>query len=245
MAVEVVIPGMTVANPIAVVPPAITGLIAWAYFGNLFASDNTNLVAGGSTFANVGTGPVSINNNFCRMWYNAAISSGWRRFNDAASAPCTFVAVGKSSSATTSSNVMMGDSTMRLDMAQAIVANGSQPSLMSARGGRTTLYQTVPSATAFRAAAITEPQGGVTGIATLIDITAGVTVSSPSEGGLPSVTGNATMFGTQPSSGAGSVQMDVAFAAIITGVQMTLAQIQAQIMPAARSMLTQRGITGV
>src|SRR6478609_4550591 len=112
MALEVITSGMTVASPVAIAMGNIPGLVSLVYFGNMTPTDNTNLIAGGPAVTPIGTGPVQINSNWCRMWYNAALSSGWRRNDDGASGAVTLIAVGRASSTGSSVNCLLADATM-------------------------------------------------------------------------------------------------------------------------------------
>ena len=247
MAAKLIVTGMAPSNPIALTPPTISGLIAWVYFGNLFGSDNTNIAPGGSAFVNVGSGPEAVEENYVRCWYNAASRTAWRRYTDGSDGAVTLVAVGRATIRYGSAVAnLIGDSRVSMMPKQIETANSSLPSISSYRFAVAGPVLTIPTAMEWRAYALTEPAGGVAGTSRIMDLTADAEATA-SQNGQTSNNGsdNYMTFGTVGGNSSGSRKMDIAFAAIVAGTQMSKADIQSDIMTPARSVLALRGISGV
>lgn len=246
MGTEVIVTGLTSSDPIAIVPPTISGLIVWAYFGSIFSTDNTNLAPGGTAFGSIGSGPEAIEENYIRCWYNAALHSGWNRYDDSAGEPMTIVAVGRTTRSSVGTQPLCGGAELYLSPREVELANGSVPSISNYSGSTASPYLTVPTTLGWRAYALTEPAAGVSGTARVMDLTGDAEATSVRNGAiLVPDAGNYLAFGTVDGAAAGSARMEVAFAAAILGSQMSKADILADIMPAARATLALRGITGV
>jgi hypothetical protein len=246
MGSEIIVTGLTSADPIAIVPPTISGLIVWAYFGSIFSTDNTNLAPGGTTFGNIGSGPEAIEENYIRCWYNAALHSGWNRYGDSAGEAMTIVAVGRTTRASVGTQPLCGSAELYLSPREVELANGSVPTISNYTALVADPYLTVPTTLGWRAYALTEPAAGVSGTARVMDLTGDAEATSVRNGAIliPDA-GNYLAFGTVDGAAAGSVRMEIAFAAAVLGSQMSRADILADIMPAARATLALRGITGV
>lgn len=246
MGSEIIVTGLTSADPIAIVPPTISGLIVWAYFGSIFSTDNTNLAPGGTAFGNIGSGPEAIEENYIRCWYNAALHSGWNPYYDGAGEPMTIVAVGRTTRSSVGAQPLCGSARLFLSPREVELANGRVPSISSYSDTLADPCLTVPTTLGWRAYALTEPAAGVSGTARVMDLTGDAEATSVRSGAiLVPDAGNYLAFGTVNGAAAGSERMEVAFAAAILGSQMSKADILADIMPAARATLALRGITGV
>lgn len=246
MGTEVIVNGLTSADPIAIVPPTIPGLFVWAYFGSIFSTDNNNLAPGGAAFANIGSGPELIAENYIRCWYNAAIRSGWNRYGDSTGEAMTIVAVGRTTRSSVGTQPLCGSAELYLSPREVELANGSVPTISNYSGSTAGPYLTVSTTLDWRAYALTEPAAGVSGTARVMDLTGDAEATSVRNGAvLVPDTENYLTFGTVDGAASGSVRMDIAFAAAVLGSQMSKAGILADIMPAVRATLALRGITGV
>ncbi len=246
MASELIVSGITTSTPVATLPSTIPGLVVWAYFGSTFATDNTNLAPGGAPFVNIGTGPERIAPNYCRMWYNAAIRSGWRRDVEGSDGPVTIVAVGRATLASAGVQQLIGDARLYLSPKEVETANANDPAVSSYRFSTAGPVHPITTALAWRAYALTEPASGVSGTSRIMDLT-GDAETTTVQNGQTSVIGsdNYLSFGTAAGAASGSKRMDIAWAAAVAGTQMTRANILSQILAPARTILALRGITGV
>lgn len=240
------ISSLTVPSPVTNSIPAVSGLVAWSYFGSTFSRDNTNIAPGGGAFVNIGSGPELIATNYIRCWYNAAIRTAWRRGVEGSNGAVTMVVVGRATISSASTQAMLGDSRIFVSAKQVETANGSAPSVSAYRTNTAGPYLTIPSALGWRAYAVTEPASGASGTTRVMDLTAGTEATSAVTG-VSSITGtdNYTSFGTVEGNSTGSKRLDVAFGAVVAGRQMTMAQIETEIMGYARADLAARGISGV
>jgi len=238
---------MTAVSPIVIEPPAIPGLAFWAYFGS-GPSDNINLVPGSRAISNIGSGPVSIQSNFITCWYNATLSSGWRRNNDSANGPFTLVGLGNQHNGAAGTCAMAGDPVFSLSIRQQEPSLGGTtppPGIAANRSALATNGLQIPSALTPCFAAMTEPGAGVSGSSVVMDFTRNTIATGPTANGVAASTaGQELVIGTSTGYGAGSIQADMYFMAIVSGVQLTQAQILAQIVTPARSMLARRGVSG-
>jgi len=246
MGSEIIVDGLVSDDPIAIIPPTISGLIIWAYFGSIFSSDNTNLAPGGAAFANVGSGPEAIKENYIRCWYNAAIRSGWNRYYDGSDTAITIVAVGRTTGSSAATQALCGDAALYITPKEIELANGNVPSVSSKRAATADPYLTVTTTLGWRAYALTEPAAGVSGTSYIMDLTAD-TEATKVDTGVSSTPGadNYISFGTVNGNSTGSRRMEIAAAVVVAGSQLSKATITADIMPALRSTLALRGITGV
>jgi len=216
MGAEVIVNGLVSTNPISVIPPTIPGLVVWAYFGSIFSSDNTNLAPSGAAFANVGTGPESIESNYIRCWYQAGIRSGWQRYSDGSDGPVTIVTIGRTTGNAAGSQFLCGDGRLFVSAKEIEIANGSVPSVSSIRAGTASPYLTVPTTRAWRAYAITEPAAGVSGTSYVMDLTADAEATTVQNGVSSNPdAGNYVSFGVALNAGTGARRMEVA-AAVVT-----------------------------
>ena len=238
--------GLTVPAPVTNVIPSVTGLVAWSYFGSTFSRDNTNIAPGGAAFVNIGSGPEAIAANYIRCWYNASIRTAWKRGVNGSNGAVTLIAVGRATISSASTQALIGDARIFVSPKQVETANGSVPSVSAYRSNVAGPSHTITSALTWRAYAVTEPASGVSGTTHAMDLTAG-TETTAAKTGVSSVTGtdNYMSFGTVEGNSTGSKRMDIAFGAIVTGRQMTLTEIEDEIMGYARVDLAARGITGI
>lgn len=246
MGVEVIVDGLVSPDPISIIPPTISGLVVWAYFGSIFSSDNTNLAPGGAAFANVGSGPEATETNYIRCWYNAAIRSGWRRYFDGSDGSVTIVAVGRTTGNAAGAQALCGDARLYISPKEIELANGSVPSVSNIRAGTANPFLSVTTTRSWRAYALTEPAAGVSGTSYVMDLTADAEATTSQNGisSNPDAT-NYLMFGTLDGASSGSRRMEIAAAVVVAGSQLSKATITADIMPALRAALALRGITGV
>lgn len=246
MGAEVIVNGLVSPNPISVIPPTISGLVVWAYFGSIFSSDNTNLAPSGAAFANVGSGPETVGTNYIRCWYNAAIRSGWRRYYDGSDGAVTIVVVGRTTGNAAGSQALCGDARLYVSAKEIELANGSVPSVSNIRAAVADPYLTVTTTRNWRAYALTEPAAGVSGTSYVMDLTADAEATKSQNGVSSNVDAtNYLMFGTLDGASSGSRRMEVAAAVVVAGSQLSKTTINADIMPALRAALSLRGITGV
>jgi hypothetical protein len=246
MASELSITGLVVPDPISIIPGSISGLIIWSFFGSMFSTDNTNIAPSGNAFANVGTGPEVIADNYIRCWYNAAIRSSDERYTDYSDGPITIVAVGRTTGKEASNQPLCGDSKIFLAAKEVDNDHGGIPTIASIRSTVSGPYLQVSTTTSWRAYALTEPAGGVAGTSYVMDLT-GNDEATTVQTGVSSAAGagNYLTFGTTPAAFTGSRRMDVAFVAVVMGTQMSKADIITDILTPARATLAMRGITGV
>lgn len=245
MASELVVTGLVAADPIAIIPPTIPGLVVWSYFGTIFSTDNTNLAPSGAAFADIGTGPEAIESNYIRCAYEAGIRSGWRRYFDGADGPCTIVAIGRTTGAAAGAQGLCGDARLYISPKEIEIANGSVPSVSNIRAGTADPFLTVPTTLDWRAYALTEPAAGVSGTSYIMDLTAN-TEATTAQNGISSNpdASNYLSFGVLIGAGVNVRRMEIAFAAVIDGTQMSKADILSDIIVPQRATMASRGITG-
>lgn len=246
MGAEFIVDGLVSDDPICIIPPTISGLVVWSYFGSIFSTDNTNIAPGGAAFADIGTGPEAIEENYIRCAYQAGIRSGWRRYADAADGPCTIVAVGRTTGNAAGTQALCGDGRLYISPKEIELANGSVPSVSSLRALVANPFLTVPTTRNWRAYALTEPAAGVSGTSYVMDLT-GNAEATTSQNGVSSNpdSGNYLSFGVLIGAGSTARRMEIAAAVVVAGSQLSKATILADIMPSLRATLALRGITGV
>lgn len=246
MATELVVNGLVSSSPISIVPSTLSGLVIWSYFGSIFSTDNTNIAPGGAAFANVGSGPEAVEENYIRCWYNASIRSAWQRYSDGSDGAVTIVAVGRTTGNAVGGQCLCGDARVYISPKEIELANGSVPSVSNVRAGTADPFLTVTTTRDWRAYALTEPAAGVSGTSYIMDLT-GDAEATTNQNGVSSNpdAGNYMMFGTASGFSTGSRRMEIAFGAVRTGTQMSKADILSDIMPSVRATLALRGITGV